>query len=184
MQSCFHSSTGVTRRSCNFPPAATLTTDLEATRRGSDGSGTVRQRHTLFWHQDRIRSAPQPFILDLTSTCSGQDGPDYSPSQDSIRLVHRLCALNPLITRLHFSSSREKLQTLSPHFLFNLIHDTHATMPDLEMTSKELMRTCVVGGNAVSAFLSWRLQATNACDVTLVWKSGFDAVAQYGISFK
>ena len=41
-----------------------------------------------------------------------------------------------------------------------------------------------VGGNAVSAFLSWRLSATNACDVTLVWKSGFDAVAQYGISFK
>jgi hypothetical protein len=41
-----------------------------------------------------------------------------------------------------------------------------------------------VGGNAVSAFLSWRLQATNACDVTLVWKSGFESVAQYGISFK
>ncbi|KFY74750.1 hypothetical protein V499_05249 [Pseudogymnoascus sp. VKM F-103] len=47
-----------------------------------------------------------------------------------------------------------------------------------------LMEVCVVGGNAVSAFLSWRLQATNACDVTLVWKSGFDAVSQYGISFK
>jgi 2-dehydropantoate 2-reductase len=41
-----------------------------------------------------------------------------------------------------------------------------------------------VGGNAVSAFLSWRLQATNACDVTLVWKSGYEHVAQYGISFK
>ncbi|GJN67320.1 hypothetical protein PLICBS_001344 [Purpureocillium lilacinum] len=41
-----------------------------------------------------------------------------------------------------------------------------------------------VGGNPVSAFLSWRLQATNACDVTLVWKSGFEHVAQYGISFK
>ena len=36
----------------------------------------------------------------------------------------------------------------------------------------------------MSAFLSWRLQATNACDVTLVWKSGFESVAQYGISFK
>ena len=43
---------------------------------------------------------------------------------------------------------------------------------------------CTVGGNAVSAFLSWRLSATNACDVTLVWKSGFDTVAQYGISFR
>ncbi|KAF4459133.1 alcohol dehydrogenase [Fusarium albosuccineum] len=41
-----------------------------------------------------------------------------------------------------------------------------------------------VGGNPVSAFLSWRLQATNACDVTLVWKSGYEHVAQYGISFK
>ncbi|KAI2615376.1 ApbA-domain-containing protein [Hypoxylon sp. NC1633] len=48
----------------------------------------------------------------------------------------------------------------------------------------ELMRVCSVGGNAVSAFLSWRLQATNACDVTLVWKSGFESVFQYGISFK
>lgn len=52
------------------------------------------------------------------------------------------------------------------------------------MESSLLMNVCVVGGNAVSAFLSWRLQATNACDVTLVWKSGFDAVHQYGISFK
>ncbi|KIV99655.1 hypothetical protein, variant 1 [Verruconis gallopava] len=43
---------------------------------------------------------------------------------------------------------------------------------------------CVVGGNAVSAFLSWRLQATNACDVTLVWKNQFESVAQYGISMK
>ncbi|KAL9019665.1 MAG: hypothetical protein Q9185_003068 [Variospora sp. 1 TL-2023] len=46
------------------------------------------------------------------------------------------------------------------------------------------LRILSVGGNAVSAFLSWRLQATNACDVTLVWKSGFDAVSQYGISFR
>ncbi|EFW99264.1 2-dehydropantoate 2-reductase [Grosmannia clavigera kw1407] len=48
----------------------------------------------------------------------------------------------------------------------------------------ELMNVVTVGGNAVSAFLSWRLQATNACDVTLVWKSGFENVSQYGISFK
>ncbi|KAH8662190.1 ketopantoate reductase PanE/ApbA-domain-containing protein [Xylariales sp. PMI_506] len=52
------------------------------------------------------------------------------------------------------------------------------------MGDSELIEICSVGGNAVSAFLSWRLQATNACDVTLVWKSGFDAVHQYGISFK
>lgn len=52
------------------------------------------------------------------------------------------------------------------------------------MADMDLMNVLVVGGNAVSAFLSWRLQATNACDVTLVWKSGYDHVAQYGISFK
>ncbi|KAK1758439.1 meiotically up-regulated gene 72 protein [Echria macrotheca] len=48
----------------------------------------------------------------------------------------------------------------------------------------ELMSVAVVGGNPVSAFLSWRLQATNACDVTLVWKTGYEHVSQYGISFK
>ena len=47
-----------------------------------------------------------------------------------------------------------------------------------------LKKVCAVGGNAISAFLSWRLQATTSCDVTLVWKSGFDAVSQYGVSFK
>ncbi|EON98976.1 putative 2-dehydropantoate 2-reductase-like protein [Phaeoacremonium minimum UCRPA7] len=52
------------------------------------------------------------------------------------------------------------------------------------MADSELMNVCSVGGNPVSAFLSWRLQATNACDVTLVWKSGYEHVAQYGISFK
>ncbi|KEF60523.1 alcohol dehydrogenase [Exophiala aquamarina CBS 119918] len=50
--------------------------------------------------------------------------------------------------------------------------------------NRELRRCCIVGGNAVSAFLSWRLQATNACDVTLVWKANYQAVAQYGVSFK
>ncbi|ODH44937.1 hypothetical protein ACO22_00560 [Paracoccidioides brasiliensis] len=46
------------------------------------------------------------------------------------------------------------------------------------------LRILSVGGNAISAFLSWRLQATKSCDVTLVWKSGFDAVSQYGIIFR
>lgn len=66
-------------------------------------------------------------------------------------------------------------------------HRTPSVMPLLSartIMAPKLMTCCVVGGNAVSAFLSWRLQATNACDVTLVWKSGFDSVAQYGISFR
>ncbi|KAL7272343.1 hypothetical protein RUND412_004852 [Rhizina undulata] len=46
------------------------------------------------------------------------------------------------------------------------------------------LRILSVGGNAVSAFLSWRLQATQSCDVTLVWKSGYEQVSQYGISFR
>ena len=50
--------------------------------------------------------------------------------------------------------------------------------------SKLTPSVLLVGGNATSAFMSWRLQATNACDVTLVWKNGYEAVSQYGISFK
>ncbi|KAI6254075.1 hypothetical protein MCOR19_009394 [Pyricularia oryzae] len=52
------------------------------------------------------------------------------------------------------------------------------------MASCKLMKVISVGGNPVSAFLSWRLQATNACDVTLVWKSGFEHISQYGILFR
>ncbi|KAL3460632.1 ketopantoate reductase PanE/ApbA-domain-containing protein [Aspergillus heterothallicus] len=46
------------------------------------------------------------------------------------------------------------------------------------------LRILSVGGNGISAFLSWRLQATTSCDVTLVWKSGFESVSQYGVSMK
>ena len=60
----------------------------------------------------------------------------------------------------------------------------HFRQSPFEMSDGLLMNVCSVGGNPVSAFLSWRLQATNACDVTLVWKSGYEHVAQYGISFK
>ncbi|PGH10804.1 hypothetical protein AJ79_05277 [Helicocarpus griseus UAMH5409] len=42
----------------------------------------------------------------------------------------------------------------------------------------------IVGGNGISAFLSWRLQATNSCDVTLVWKSGYETVSQYGVTLR
>lgn len=56
---------------------------------------------------------------------------------------------------------------------------------DFKKASKShLTHACLVGSNGTSAFLSWRLQATTSCDVTLVWKSGFEAVAQYGVSFK
>jgi Ketopantoate reductase PanE/ApbA len=58
------------------------------------------------------------------------------------------------------------------------------SLSDTAEMKTELRRVCIVGGNAVSAFLSWRLQATNACDVTLVWKANYQQVAQYGISFR
>lgn len=67
---------------------------------------------------------------------------------------------------------------------FTVCDSEHFYIVGVKMGANELISVCTVGGNAVSAFLSWRLQATNACDVTLVWKSGFDAVFQYGISFK
>ncbi|KAG4305129.1 hypothetical protein PORY_001299 [Pneumocystis oryctolagi] len=41
-----------------------------------------------------------------------------------------------------------------------------------------------VGSNSISAFFSWRLQSSNACKVTLVWRNHFDAISSYGISFK
>lgn len=69
------------------------------------------------------------------------------------------------------------------------LHDPHlsihtTTSQSHEMSDNQLTSVISVGGNAVSAFLSWRLSATNACDVTLVWKNGYDSVAQYGLSFK
>ncbi|KAI5300922.1 hypothetical protein KEM55_003951, partial [Ascosphaera atra] len=58
------------------------------------------------------------------------------------------------------------------------------TMSRVTSSRRRLTQYFIVGGNAVSAFLSWRLQATNSCDVTLVWKSGYEQVSQYGVSFK
>ncbi|KAK9456759.1 ketopantoate reductase PanE/ApbA-domain-containing protein [Dipodascopsis uninucleata] len=46
------------------------------------------------------------------------------------------------------------------------------------------LRILSVGSNPVSAFLSWRLAASNVADVALVWKSQFDIVYNFGISFK
>ncbi|KAL4936733.1 hypothetical protein BDV06DRAFT_204350 [Aspergillus oleicola] len=46
------------------------------------------------------------------------------------------------------------------------------------------LRVLSVGSNGISAFLSWRLQATTSCDVTLVWKVGFESVSQYGVTMK
>ncbi|KAK9471474.1 ketopantoate reductase PanE/ApbA-domain-containing protein [Dipodascopsis tothii] len=41
-----------------------------------------------------------------------------------------------------------------------------------------------VGSNAVSAFVAWRLTASTSTDVSLVWKSQFDIVNNYGLHMK
>lgn len=105
-------------------------------------------------------------------------------------MVHSIARLPAHLLHLHFITTTIErllldldLRLISPSHSFFLLCDLVAAV-NVEMDDGFLMNVCVVGGNAVSAFLSWRLQATNACDVTLVWKSGFDAVYQYGISFK
>ncbi|KAK9477406.1 ketopantoate reductase PanE/ApbA C terminal-domain-containing protein [Lipomyces japonicus] len=50
--------------------------------------------------------------------------------------------------------------------------------------SENKLKVLAVGSNPISAFLSWRLSASNAADVTVVWKSQYDIVLNYGISFK
>jgi hypothetical protein len=91
-----------------------------------------------------------------------------------------------LILGFHYSQAIEALDHSFISFKHGLFEFTllFTSIINVEMDDELLMNVCVVGGNAVSAFLSWRLQATNACDVTLVWKSGFESVYQYGISFK
>ncbi|KAK9236825.1 ketopantoate reductase PanE/ApbA C terminal-domain-containing protein [Lipomyces kononenkoae] len=46
------------------------------------------------------------------------------------------------------------------------------------------LKVLSVGSNPICAFLSWRLTASNAADVSLVWKTQFDIVYNYGVSFK
>lgn len=42
----------------------------------------------------------------------------------------------------------------------------------------------IVGSNAVSAFYSWRLASSKACEVTVVWRRNWQAVQEYGIAFQ
>lgn len=130
----------------------------------------------------------------------GQDGSDSSSTEDPFRSVYPsnpidlpyrsfICPPGP-VYYFAVPPSQDKCNYASYLRFFKLpvpvaLRLTCASADELsKMGDGMLMEVCVVGGNAVSAFLSWRLQATNACDVTLVWKSGFDTVSQYGISFK
>ncbi|KTW32073.1 uncharacterized protein T551_00755 [Pneumocystis jirovecii RU7] len=60
----------------------------------------------------------------------------------------------------------------------------HILSGKFEMDIVNINILSIVGSNSISAFFSWRLQSSNACKVTLVWRNHFDAVSSYGISFK
>ena len=110
-----------------------------------------------------------------------------SKSSQPLCFGRNLCSnVGGLDLRLGTSSSKA---TLGIELCLNKFKETHHCHSWLIFIytmapSPPRLRILSVGGNQISAFLSWRLQATNACDVTLVWKSGYEAVAQYGISFK
>ena len=46
------------------------------------------------------------------------------------------------------------------------------------------MLNVIVGSNAVSAYYSWRLASSKACEVTVVWRRNWQAVQDYGIAFR
>ncbi|KAK7208118.1 ketopantoate reductase PanE/ApbA C terminal-domain-containing protein [Myxozyma melibiosi] len=52
------------------------------------------------------------------------------------------------------------------------------------MVDSSRLKVLSVGSNSISAFLSWRLTASNAADVSLIWKSHYEIVMNYGIAFK
>jgi hypothetical protein len=98
-----------------------------------------------------------------------------------IRFVFQLLSaaqneLNLFFTTIHYRKIQMRLMSGIVKIL-----PQHPPQPEM---SPKLTQACLVGSNAISAFLSWRLQATTSCDVTLVWKSGFESVSQYGVSFK
>lgn len=98
-----------------------------------------------------------------------------------IRLVSQLLSASQ--NELHIFSTTIHYHKIQMRLMSGIVKRLPQHPPQPEM-SPELTRACLVGSNAISAFLSWRLQATTSCDVTLVWKSGFESVSQYGVSFK
>lgn len=162
----------------------------------------------FFWHSPDAVVLPyrhRPSTLELPSTSSPGS---CLPTRPSASFLHRPLRLTPSLDGSSYRngsfsakaahSIRYGLILSCNGFLILLLFpsgnrspathsipiENHNKGVDPKEMSGLLKRTCVVGGNAVSAFLSWRLQATNSCDVTLVWKSGFESVAQYGVSFK
>lgn len=127
-----------------------------------------------------VRSVPVSYEYQLvclpslsTNACTVAKSPLFCLSKYPVLLLPRRVLLNGVAMSGASSSLHD------PHLS---IHTT--TSQSHEMSDNQLTSVISVGGNAVSAFLSWRLSATNACDVTLVWKNGYDSVAQYGLSFK
>jgi hypothetical protein len=173
-QPSFGAETGGRAQQKQHPFTTLLGDDLEATRPRPPPSGSGTRERDFQLQPSNLITKDYPF----------------SPRSRWRRHLHG-CGffqvgfprtITPLIKILHISSkTSQKLQHSLPRQSLVFAFVRRCINCILGM---DLLNVCVVGGNAVSAFLSWRLQATNACDVTLVWKSGFDAVFQYGISFK
>ena len=109
-------------------------------------------------------------------------GPEFfsSISVNNLEYISDQCPPHPFLFSIHPSlyTILISLSSTRPH------HRDRLLSVYCDMADEGLMQVCVVGSNAVSAFLSWRLQASNACDVTVVWKQNHPHVAQYGLSFK
>lgn len=135
----------------------------------------------LYEHGRFVRVALPHCLLRPSHTCDSilSEYLGGFPSLDLLTPSHPHYAKSSLV-----SPSTSLSNTRSTTALFGECRTHGFSINRLDMADMELINVFIVGGNAVSAFLSWRLQATNACDVTLVWKSGYEHVAQYGISFK
>jgi hypothetical protein len=125
----------------------------------SGGFGSLKAVIDMAPSPPRLRILSGAYPFPLLQPCHPASLTPNSPGDSPSRSARFNCFCLPL-----FSTSRRN--------------------PSQQYSTPKLTEYPIVGGNAVSAFLSWRLQATNACDVTLVWKNGYQTVAQYGISFK
>lgn len=126
----------------------------------------------------RLRILSGAFRLGRELSCSYQISFPPSPNSISPFLSTSICPIYRC-TFLVFSVGSWSLDASLLKSRGSLSFTCHILMAKCGNTN-----FLVVGGNAISAFLSWRLQATNACDVTLVWKSSFDAISQFGVTFK
>ena len=126
--------------------------------------------YTTQLHTSTLASFPLPFLPAPSPWPRGKPHPSLPWP----------CAPLDLSTWSFLDTTRPH-STMAPPPRLRILSGKSSLLSPFAM-GRPRLRVCAVGGNAISAFLSWRLQATTSCDVTLVWKS--EAVSQYGVSFK